>query len=683
MRLRTVIMSIFILMIAIQVSAVKTGSVELGEDGSYDGHVKIQRDASGRMVFTDDTVPAGVTLEELAGDTGDHGGLTGLGADDHPQYLNPARHETEHSVQFNDNLAVSPDVMGNTRLYQHLQNSDMHPSKSLNEEIDGLWTFRYITKFFDTVKFSDYGESGKVDLTFEDGAEDALIRWEPENDRFETNRPLYVPTLQTDESISTVERVVTTLSGSLEGSQPSGIIENFASIEGIEPQNLLDKTANEDISGKWDFLNGIDGIKPSQVVTAGKDHADFTSIQAAIDSITDASESKPYVVLVYPGVYVETNGVQLTKSYISIVGVNKKDCIVERSNSVTTLGYNSGTINLRSPNCSLSNLTIKNTEENDGSKATAAVITSSGDAAIYNCYIGGNGGRDILSVLNTSELICRGVIVEQYRSVSTASHMIWVANSASIDFQYGEVYCGSGGGPQFNTTGNVTFKYSYIDSTGYAFDCAACGTLTLYFMKIDSATFTGTPSYSSLETNFCDNLDVSIGGTLTANQPEFTSPKINSLLLTGNSPVPYYCRYSTGGKWEFSTDLGSSYQTNLYCDTDGVLETDDKFAASGLQDKSLSAGIVKSDTSGNLSSSSLTDSDIPDSVTVGSGGNLSSPPAIGDTTPNTGSFTSVDSGGYSANGSAGISGTRSWEDNQGNVHEVTIEEGIITAWDVY
>jgi len=55
-----------------------------------------------------------------------------------------------------------------------------------------------------------------------------------------------------------------------------------------------------------------------QLVTVAKSGGDFTAIQAALDSITDATASNPYVVLVYPGVYSEQ--VTLTKSYVSIIG---------------------------------------------------------------------------------------------------------------------------------------------------------------------------------------------------------------------------------------------------------------------------------------------------------------------------------------------------------------------------
>lgn len=44
---------------------------------------------------------------------------------------------------------------------------------------------------------------------------------------------------------------------------------------------------------------------PGQLVRVAKSRGDFTSIQAAIDSITDADYSKPYLIDLFPGIYDE------------------------------------------------------------------------------------------------------------------------------------------------------------------------------------------------------------------------------------------------------------------------------------------------------------------------------------------------------------------------------------------
>jgi hypothetical protein len=53
------------------------------------------------------------------------------------------------------------------------------------------------------------------------------------------------------------------------------------------------------------------------IVTVGSSLAEFTTIQAAINSITNASQSRPYQVDIAPGVYTESI---TTKAWVNLVG---------------------------------------------------------------------------------------------------------------------------------------------------------------------------------------------------------------------------------------------------------------------------------------------------------------------------------------------------------------------------
>lgn len=56
----------------------------------------------------------------------------------------------------------------------------------------------------------------------------------------------------------------------------------------------------------------------SQVITVAKSGGDFQTVQAAINSIDDATSITPYVILIYPGKYTEA--VELNKSWVSLRG---------------------------------------------------------------------------------------------------------------------------------------------------------------------------------------------------------------------------------------------------------------------------------------------------------------------------------------------------------------------------
>lgn len=64
--------------------------------------------------------------------------------------------------------------------------------------------------------------------------------------------------------------------------------------------------------------NQIAAIPPAQTLTVGISGCNFTSIQSAINSISDASSTKPYVIKIHPGIYSE----QITcKDYVHLYGI--------------------------------------------------------------------------------------------------------------------------------------------------------------------------------------------------------------------------------------------------------------------------------------------------------------------------------------------------------------------------
>ena len=74
---------------------------------------------------------------------------------------------------------------------------------------------------------------------------------------------------------------------------------------------------------KWAATGSFDLNK---VVTVGAANCDYTSIQSAIDSISDNSDSNRYTVLVSPGRYDIYDDLITCKSYVSIIGVDRELC---------------------------------------------------------------------------------------------------------------------------------------------------------------------------------------------------------------------------------------------------------------------------------------------------------------------------------------------------------------------
>lgn len=168
--------------------ALQTNQVEIGRNSNYDGTVKIYRDDAGRMLFLDNEVGTPVPLSALKIGKDVHGDLTGLNADDHPQYLNSTRHASTHNAAFNDALAITLDLGGNATLGDHVQDNQIHLKRADAESISGNWIFSGTPEFRGEIYLSHAGVAGDQLIRFEDGASDAQFFWHASSEQFELNR---------------------------------------------------------------------------------------------------------------------------------------------------------------------------------------------------------------------------------------------------------------------------------------------------------------------------------------------------------------------------------------------------------------------------------------------------------------------------------------------------------------
>ncbi len=111
------------------------------------------------------------------------------------------------------------------------------------------------------------------------------------------------------------------------------------------------------------------GTSYANLVVVAESGGDFTSIQAAIDSILDAGPDHPYLVWVAPGVYAET---VTMKDYVDVQGAG------QQATRITATGFGVGTAGtLTTANHSeLRDLTVENT----GGAAYATAIFINGTA---------------------------------------------------------------------------------------------------------------------------------------------------------------------------------------------------------------------------------------------------------------------------------------------------------------
>ncbi|MGH2677575.1 MAG: hypothetical protein ACRDHB_04350, partial [Actinomycetota bacterium] len=136
-----------------------------------------------------------------------------------------------------------------------------------------------------------------------------------------------------------------------------------------------------------DAVDGIDSSDLAQkldnVVTVSSSGGDFTSIQAAVDSVTDASGSNPYLVLVGPGTY--TGQVTLT-SGVSLQGSGRLATVVtapgaQDCSSAYTI--KSGTLS------TVSDLFVVNS---GGAECAIGILNSSAASSFRDLTINVDGG---------------------------------------------------------------------------------------------------------------------------------------------------------------------------------------------------------------------------------------------------------------------------------------------------
>jgi hypothetical protein len=119
---------------------------------------------------------------------------------------------------------------------------------------------------------------------------------------------------------------------------------------------------------------------PGNVVIVAKSNGDFTSIQAAINSITAASSGNPYLVWVGPGWYNET---VTLKPYVHLQGAGQKVTFIQAAAS-------DGAVLTLSSDTSIHDLNVSNI----GSGATNYGIYGNNvtDVQVSNVYVEAGGG---------------------------------------------------------------------------------------------------------------------------------------------------------------------------------------------------------------------------------------------------------------------------------------------------
>lgn len=161
------------------------------------------------------------------------------------------------------------------------------------------------------------------------------------------------------------------------------------------------------------------GAPYQNVIIVAKSGGDFTSIQAALDSIADASASNPYLVRVGPGVYSER---VTMKPYVDIEGAGESATKITAAGGAITVATVTG-----ASNAELRFLTVENTGSGQYAQAiflssvspkiTNVTLLASGSSYGYGVGIYANSAPTLTNV--TASIVGPGYNSVIYNSDST------------------------------------------------------------------------------------------------------------------------------------------------------------------------------------------------------------------------------------------------------------------------
>jgi hypothetical protein len=278
--------------------------------------------------------------------------------------------------------------------------------------------------------FSAYGDLSAEGYLDQNADNDLLTRLQGDN--------RFVNEAQADSVNSTmIANSAVTVADLQDGAALAEIANNDGTGSGLDA-DLLDgqsSSAYTYSAGNGLTLSGnqfsMQGTSYQQVVVVAKSGGDFATIQSALDSITDASATRRYLVWVAPGVYTER---VTMKQYVDIEGSNTTLTRITYGGTPT---LNTGTV-VAAANAELRFLTIENTGGNIYGVGVYNAATSY--FYLFKVQVTVSGAAQHYAVYNsgTSNCIFTNSAITATGEQGDLNYGIY-NNNASVTVQYSQV----------------------------------------------------------------------------------------------------------------------------------------------------------------------------------------------------------------------------------------------------
>lgn len=223
------------------------------------------------------------------------------------------------------------------------------------------------------------------------------------------------------------------------------------------------------------LLEDMENLKYKRLIVVSKEdnEGQFHTINAAIDSISDNSNSNQYVILILPGDYNETISLENTHG-LNFIGLSKESTKIHASGVYPTC------VIQVTGDCVFKNLTIKNDNNNTYAVHSDVGINSyTGTLLFENCRIEGGssaigygGGQDCTLYLKNCELSASGSVLYMHNNpYSNKSNQNIIVDSCFFKLTNNNVMtfddaCASNNNK--NSICNLIFNNNYTNINGFA-----------------------------------------------------------------------------------------------------------------------------------------------------------------------------------------------------------------------
>lgn len=262
-------------------------------------------------------------------------------------------------------------------------------------------------------------------------------------------------------------------------------------------------------------------IKMKNIVTVAESGGEFTDIESAIDSITDASALNPYAIFIAAGTYTITDTIELP-SYIHLVGSGRDATRLigdksggghllrmsaETSASNLSVLHHGGT-NLAAIFMQGSSISLDNVYAYaEGGTTNTVAIYAYGDvdtdtsASIHNCKIyASSSGTNVYAIQNSASHITIRQSELKATDASSKNYAVYTGNEGNTYIKSSQLFSSSstqGAAKSVVATGSLSYNgvmFSELETVGESLDSArnSC----FYTMKSDDPALVLTYRYA-------------------------------------------------------------------------------------------------------------------------------------------------------------------------------------------